>query len=864
VSAFDLTSADSITTSSNLVTITGTAPVEMASIMVNGIEYSVTWNTVTDWSIEVVIESSTALEIQGLDVRGNPLPGFATTVTVTLNGSVDAPEESVIINEILYNAAEPGTEFLELYNRSAHTAFNLFGWRVNGLNHTFASTVLKPGEYLVVDDFAGRLDLDGETLTLLRPVGTNGMEEVVDRVRYETVDPWPPTPAGSSLQLTDATQDNRRAALWGAVGTSGEPPEGETIIDWGSAWKYAQGVNLDGSGWHLPAYDDSAWPAGLGAFGVEESSLPHSIQTPLSLGDLTYYFRKTFNFTGQGGAAVRLTTMIDDGVVVYLDGEEIHRLRMPAGTPTYSTLTTSAIGNASEEVSLNLPVNLQPGIHVLAVEVHQTSSGSSDIVFDMQVDTDYSDFDQIVSTPGFENSVVYTNPVIPTLWLNEVLPQPLTGMPWVELYNAGGAVTDIGGFHISNDYGDPQKWSIAAGTMIAPGEFLQFSLDAGSLTNNGSVLLSRDIGGIPEVIDYLNYGDLATGWSYGDYPDGEPCFRIPMYAATPAAANTNLSAPIDVRINEWMSDNTYTVADSVDGDYEDWFELFNPGDDPVDIGGYFLTDDLADPFQFEVPTGGKYAIPAHGFLLVWADNESGQNDLDVSALHVNFALSKNGETIAVVASDGAVIDSVVFGAQTNDVSKGRIPDGGSTVVPMEPATPGDSNQTANSTPVLDPVADVHCYPGETVTFTATATDAESAYQQLVFSLDSGAPAGAVISTNGNFFWAVPSTMAPGAVAATIRVADNGTPVLDASETFTLNVCTLPAFGTVLSPSGDALILDAETLPGHTYQLQFKNALTDPLWLPLGSSVEGDGSIFEWEAPVTNAMARFYRLHVERL
>lgn len=860
-SDFAITSSASVSTSNNLVTITGFAPVEMATMLVNGIQYPLDWSTVTSWSIQVAVDTSGSLNIQGVDLDGNPLSGFSAVVDVTLVGRSDAPEESIVINEILYNAAEPGGEFVELYNRSTNTSYNLYGWRLNGLSHTFDSVVIGPGEYLVVDDFDGKLDLDGETLTLLRPVGTNGMEAMVDQVRYETVDPWPATPAGSSLQLMDASQDNRRAALWASIEDTGAELAGKTIIDWGASWKYLQGVNLDGTGWNQPAYDDSDWSAGLAALGVENSALPHPLQTTLTHGYITYYFRKTFNFSGQGGASIQLTTMIDDGAVFYLDGEEIHRLRI-SGTPTYLSTSSTYVNNAYEEYSLVLPVNLQPGTHVLAVEVHQTSSSSSDIVFDIRVDTDYSDTSSIIATPGYANSVTYTNPVIASIWLNEAEPVPVSGMPWIELYNSSTEPIDLGGYYLSNAYNDPGLWPLPTGTTVAPGGFLQLFLAAGALTNNGSLLLGREVGGSIEVIDYLNYGELRTGWSYGDYPDGDPCSRIAMYAASPGSSNSNVSAPIDVRINEWMADNSYTVIDSMDNSYEDWFELYNPGDEPVDIGGYFLTDDLADPYQFEIPSDGKYTIPAHGFLLVWADNDTEQNDLDEANLHVNFALSKNGELIAMVASDGSVIDQVIFGLQQSDVSEGSIPDGRGSVVIMEPSTPGASNLAANSAPVLNAVADVHCYPGEVVTFTATASDAEASYQDLSFSLDAGAPAGATISSNGNFYWTVPAAILPGSIDATIRVSDNGAPALDDAVTFALNVWPFPDVDAGISLSGTELSLRADTLPDHTYQLQYKNALTNAAWIPLGTSVPGDGAWMEWATSTTNELVRFYRLYIQ--
>jgi len=61
------------------------------------------------------------------------------------------------------------------------------------------------------------------------------------------------------------------------------------------------------------------------------------------------------------------------------------------------------------------------------------------------------------------------------------------------------------------------------------------------------------------------------------------------------------------------------MASPVSGD--DWFELYNPGPSRVDLGGYFLTDNLANKFQFQVPNNGHYTLPPGGYLLVWADSD---------------------------------------------------------------------------------------------------------------------------------------------------------------------------------------------------------------------------------------------------
>ena len=150
-------------------------------------------------------------------------------------------------------------------------------------------------------------------------------------------------------------------------------------------------------------------------------------------------------------------------------------------------------------------------------------------------------------------------------------------------------------------------------------------------------------------------------------------------------------APEDfVFINEWMADNSAGVLDPADQDADDWFELYNSGTEYVDLAGFTLTDDPSQPAKFAIPTG--WGIESHGFLLVWADDESNQT-LTNGNLHVNFKLSAAGEAIELRTPVGALADSVVFGAQVMNVSEGRFPDGATApFYNMPDFTPGVPNR----------------------------------------------------------------------------------------------------------------------------------------------------------------------------
>ncbi len=146
-----------------------------------------------------------------------------------------------------------------------------------------------------------------------------------------------------------------------------------------------------------------------------------------------------------------------------------------------------------------------------------------------------------------------------------------------------------------------------------------------------------------------------------------------------------------VFINEWMANNVNPggFPNPEGGGYDDWFELYNAGSNPVDLAGYSLTDNLAEPAQFRIPSG--YVIPPHGYLLVWADGQPARNRTDSPGLHVNFQLAKSGEAIGLFAPDGRPIDTVAFGPQTNNVSQGRFPDGNSAIYVMTTPSPDTGN-----------------------------------------------------------------------------------------------------------------------------------------------------------------------------
>jgi hypothetical protein len=123
----------------------------------------------------------------------------------------------------------------------------------------------------------------------------------------------------------------------------------------------------------------------------------------------------------------------------------------------------------------------------------------------------------------------------------------------------------------------------------------------------------------------------------------------------------------DIVINEVMSANTKTVADQ-DNEFDDWIELYNKSNAPVNLTRWILTDNPDNLDKYRIPQGT--VIPANGYLIVWADENGKQ-----AGLHANFKLSAAGEPLMMLDSSGNQVDMVEIPALSDDIAYARQPNG---------------------------------------------------------------------------------------------------------------------------------------------------------------------------------------------
>ncbi|MFN2423691.1 MAG: CotH kinase family protein, partial [Cryomorphaceae bacterium] len=150
------------------------------------------------------------------------------------------------------------------------------------------------------------------------------------------------------------------------------------------------------------------------------------------------------------------------------------------------------------------------------------------------------------------------------------------------------------------------------------------------------------------------------------------------------------SVPVhgQVFINEICASNSEIITDE-DGDYEDWIELYNAGSEQVNLEGFFISDDEANPLIYVLP---DKIIEPNGFLLVWV---SGKDKVGAGGeIHTNFRLSSEGEPVILSNSEGVVADFVPATALANNMSYGRQSDGSGDFLYFLSPTAGFTNNNA--------------------------------------------------------------------------------------------------------------------------------------------------------------------------
>ena len=160
--------------------------------------------------------------------------------------------------------------------------------------------------------------------------------------------------------------------------------------------------------------------------------------------------------------------------------------------------------------------------------------------------------------------------------------------------------------------------------------------------------------------------------------------------------------PGQLVINELMASNTVTATDP-NGEYEDWFELYNNSSTILSLDNLYASDSPTNLLKWAFPSG--LTIEPNSYLIVWADS-----DLTETGIHADFKFSAGGESCILSYTDGTIVDSVTFGAQITDMGYARIPNGIGSFVIQEPTFNGNNEGASSVITTTDANSSLKIYP----------------------------------------------------------------------------------------------------------------------------------------------------------
>ena len=544
----------SFSTTNNLYTLTGTAPVGVKTITLNGASYPMTWLSATSFVMRVVLQPGfNTLTLQGYDRYGAILAGAVTAVSAEYTGPVPDPFSALVISEIMYAPSVNGAQFIEIVNRSEQN-FDLTGWRLDGVGLTFPlGSIVTNGQTMIVVQnraiFASTYGnkpvfavfntaLTGaQTLALIRTNGT-WRGDVVDAVRYEAGVPWVVAGIGQSLQLIDVAQDNSRPGNWAVSALVPATPGATNSV-----------------AATLPPYE-ALWlneVQFLSFFGPLDNvgdaepwlEIYNAGATPLLLDN--YFLADNFTTNLMAWAFPPGTTLAP--------GE--HKLIWADGEPLESTVT-----------DLHTSFRLVESGKLALVHVTNSTTEIVDYLVWNRLGANLSYGSYPEGQPVFRFNLEHptpgaTNAARPVpVSINEYLASNTGGLAdpadgdrddWIELFNGSGQSVDLGGFYLTDTTTNLTKYLVpnngqyrvpANGYLLiwADDEVNQNSPARADLHVNfrlpaggGYLGLYAPDGVTP--VDTLTFGPQAANVSEGRYADGS-AQRYVMNRATPRSANS--------------------------------------------------------------------------------------------------------------------------------------------------------------------------------------------------------------------------------------------------------------------------------------------------------------------------------------
>ncbi len=582
--------------------------------------------------------------------------GFLRTLSVLLLAMFIGLSASAapVINEIHYNSpGDPDIEFIEIYNPDPDP-IDLTGWFLldDDPAHPICplQATLAQGDYLVVagDSLLFAFFYPGvENVNpfYFNPSGTgfslgnsddtvNLYDEttaLVDFVSYTDGNEWPSSPDGDgpSLELINPLLDNASPFSWDPSPVIGGSP-----------------------GIQNGSYQVDQSPTCRA--GARDILLPTSSdEVTITVTAFDYEALVSVELFYDIGAGYGSLTMMDDGL--HGDG---------------------AAGDS-----------------IFGATIPPQASGTLVRYYAIATD-DLSQTDPWPGDAPTEYRAYTVDHILPELRITEIMADNTTGITdeygqfedWIEIYNYGTTPVPLGGMFLSDESDRRRLWTLPEFTL-GVGDYLIVWTD--SDIGQGAFHASFKLASAGEYIglyDSEDHGNaLISGTEFGPMSPNIPVGLLEaeglyeyLSIATPGTGNSAATYFSTICINELMTT-------SLNGGVDDWVEIYNRGDAPVDIGGWHVSDNRFNPTKWSFPPGTVL--------------EAGEY-VAIDELTLGFSFSSSGdEEVVLCAADSTVgIDFIDYGPQNPDISEGRYPDGSSFWYTL--ASP--SSGAANAPPIAVP------------------------------------------------------------------------------------------------------------------------------------------------------------------
>ncbi len=341
----------------------------------------------------------------------------------------------------------------------------------------------------------------------------------------------------------------------------------QTLIEEGSQWRYYDKGAQSGKNWTQLSYSDISWSQGRAPLGYGNTM---TFGTVISYGsdssrkNPASYYRRRFTIDEDIApeTTFRLNFSVDDGFVVYVNGQEAGRYNMPTGEINGTSFSVTYAPETPLAGTLTLDRSLfRSGVNVIAVEVHNNSYTSSDCYWDaslvMQQPVEYDENSEFYSTEQeiemptdngtvnliacFEKIKTDETSIRKGVVINEVsagnsiyVNEYFKKNDWIELYNMTSEDIDLAGFYLSDNPDKPLKCCIdAEGTTastilpanghriiwcdkLATATQLHVDFKLGNEDGSMVILTSPDLS-YSDTLYYCAHDGLQT---VGRFPDG--------------------------------------------------------------------------------------------------------------------------------------------------------------------------------------------------------------------------------------------------------------------------------------------------------------------------------------------------------